>query len=113
MGYPSRNRLAAIALLAVGLGLGPPAAWAQVPGSPPEPPSLQNPPVIPPSQDVPRGPEPPNSLSRQLDNSQGVITPPPYVDHDMVKPAPDLGSQSMPVIPPLGTPDNNPEVRPR
>jgi hypothetical protein len=101
------------ALLATSLALWVPLAGAQVPSTPPEPPSVQQPPVIPPSQDVPHGPEAPNSLSRQLGNSQGVITPPPDVDPTMAKPAPDLGPRSMPVIPPPGTPDNEPGAQPR
>jgi hypothetical protein len=100
-------------LLATGLAFWVPLAGAQVPGTPPEPPSVQQPPVIPPSQDVPGGPQAPNSLSRQLDNSRGVITPPPDVDPTMVKPAPELGPRSMPIIPPPGTPDNEPGVQPR
>ncbi|MGB8842843.1 MAG: hypothetical protein WCC64_17445 [Aliidongia sp.] len=101
------------ALLATSLALWVPIAGAQVPGTPPEPPSVHQPSVIPPSRDVPGDPEAPISLSRQLGNSHGVITPPPNVDPTMAKPAPDLGPQSMPIIPPPGTADNQPDVQPR
>jgi hypothetical protein len=109
MGNLSRNLIVAIAMLGAGIALGP-CAGAQSPDSRTEPPTLQPPPVVPPS---PSDPETPNSLSHQLDNSQGVIKPDAHIDREMVKPAPDVGSQSMPVIPPPGTPDNNPDLRPR
>jgi hypothetical protein len=57
--------------------------------------------------------EPPQSLSKQLDQSQGVITPPNEIDPGMTKPAPDVGPRSTPVIPPPGTQGNNPNVQPK
>jgi hypothetical protein len=55
----------------------------------------------------------PEPLSKKLENSDGVITPPEHVDPEMRKPTPELGPQSTPVIPPPGTPENNPQVQPK
>jgi len=49
------------------------------------------------------------SLSDQLARSDGVICPPPHVDPDIKKSAPNTGR--MPVIPPPGT--ENPAIRPK
>jgi len=43
------------------------------------------------------------SLSQKLDASGGVIKPPPGVDPEISKPAPDPNPNSMPVIKPPGT----------
>jgi hypothetical protein len=52
------------------------------------------------------------SLSRKLDQSNGVITPPKGVDPGIVTPPPE-GAAPMPVIPPPGTPGNQPNVQPK
>jgi len=53
-----------------------------------------------------------DTLSRKLDNSNGVISPPPQVDPGMsVQPPSDAGS--MRVIPPPGSPGRNSNVQPK
>jgi hypothetical protein len=51
------------------------------------------------------------SLSEKLAQSGGVICPPAGVDPDIHEPAPETGR--MPVIPPPGTPQNQPNVKPK
>jgi hypothetical protein len=51
------------------------------------------------------------TLSDKLAKSDGVICPPAGVDTDIKAPTPETGK--MPVIPPPGTPDNQPNVRPK
>jgi hypothetical protein len=53
------------------------------------------------------------SISDQLSRSGGVIHPPANVDPEMRQPAPNTGPNSMPVVPPPGTPENNPQVKPK
>ena len=53
------------------------------------------------------------SLSHQLNRSGGVIHPRTDIDPGLTQPAPDLGPQSMPVIPPPGTPGGNPDIKPK
>jgi hypothetical protein len=55
----------------------------------------------------------PSSLSDKLSRSGGVLQPPATVDPAMKQPAPPTGPQSMPVIPPPGTPGNDQGVRPK
>ena len=97
-------RLAAALLLAWG-GLGPHQARAQADqGQPASPPVVRD--------DAPTG----TSLSKELDRSNGVITPSPSTantDPGIVKPAPSTGARSMPVIPPPGTPGGDPNVQPK
>jgi hypothetical protein len=45
-----------------------------------------------------------DSLSKKLNDSGGVIKPQGNVDPGLVKPAPELNPNSMPVIPPAGAP---------
>ena len=52
-------------------------------------------------------------LSEKLDRQGGVLRPPAGVDREMTQPPPAIGSHSMPVIPPPGTPDGKPEINPR
>jgi hypothetical protein len=53
-----------------------------------------------------------DNLSRKLDNSNGVISPPAQVDPRMsVKPPSDTGS--MRIIPPPGSPGRNSNVQPK
>ena len=54
-----------------------------------------------------------DTLSHQLDRSGGVIHPPTNIDPGLTHPAPEVGSHSMPVIPPPGTPGGNPDVKPK
>ena len=54
-----------------------------------------------------------STLSHQLDRSGGVIRPPGGVDADMTQPPPAVGTHSMPVVPPPGTPGGNPTVAPK
>jgi hypothetical protein len=51
-------------------------------------------------------------LSDELSRSGGVIKP-PDMDPHIKQPVPDTGPQSMPVIPPPGTPGGNPEIKPK
>jgi hypothetical protein len=56
---------------------------------------------------------PRETLSDELSRSGGTIRPPPGIDPEMAKPPPDPGPQSMPVIPPPGTPGGDPSVKPK
>ena len=51
------------------------------------------------------------SLSEHLAQSGGVICPPANIDPGIAAPTPHGGP--MPVIPPPGTPQNQPEVQPK
>ena len=51
------------------------------------------------------------SLSEHLAQSGGVICPPENVDPEIKAPTPEGGK--MPVIPPPGTPQNQPNVQPK
>jgi hypothetical protein len=53
------------------------------------------------------------SLSNELSRSGGVIQPPATVDPGITKPPPNLNQNSTPVIPPPGTPENQPHVKPK
>jgi hypothetical protein len=53
------------------------------------------------------------SLSDKLDKSGGVIKPAEGVDPQIVQPAPVPGPNSMPVIPPAGTPGGPPGPEPK
>jgi hypothetical protein len=64
--------------------------------------------------EVPQASRPaPGTLSEQLSRSGGVIQPPPQVDRKIEAPTPDPGAQSMPVIPPPGTPGGDPTIKPK
>ena len=98
----------AAALLWAGGGPGPPPARAQTGQAlPPAPPEVM--------EDAPAGtPGAAGSLAEELERSEGVIAPPdPGVDPGLVKPAPDTGAVTTPVIPPPGSPGGGPNVRPR
>jgi hypothetical protein len=58
-------------------------------------------------------PPAPGTLSEQLSRSGGVIQPPERVDRKIEAPTPNPGAESMPVIPPPGTPGGNPTVKPK
>ncbi len=51
------------------------------------------------------------TLSDKLENSNGVLCPPPEVDPDIKAPTPDGGRT--PVIPAPGTPGGDPTVQPK
>jgi hypothetical protein len=51
------------------------------------------------------------SLSDKLDNSNGVLCPPPEVDPSIKAPSGSTGDRS--VVPPPGTPGGDPTVRPK
>jgi hypothetical protein len=53
-----------------------------------------------------------SSLNRELNQSDGVIHPPPSADRNIVTP-PNRATSSTPVIPPPGTPGGNPLVQPK
>lgn len=57
----------------------------------------------------------PGNLSRDLDQSGGILSPPPAgkTDPDMQVVPPDPGSGSTPVIPPPGTPGGKPGIQPK
>jgi len=97
-------RLVAVLLLAWG-GPGLRGAWAQTgQAPPPAPPEIGG--------DAPAGAPDAGSLSDRLDRSGGVIAPAdPGVDPDIVRPTPDTGEVTMPVIPPPGTPGGDPDIQ--
>jgi hypothetical protein len=64
---------------------------------------------LPPSQGEGSG----SSLSDRLSETQGVIKPPKDVDKEMKQETPPTGPNSMPVIPPPGTPGGNQSVQPK
>jgi hypothetical protein len=77
---------------------------------PPDPP--KSPPTLlplPPEQGEGSG----SSMSERLSRSQGVIRPPQEVDPAMQQETPPTGPNSMPVIPPPGTPGGEPRVKPK
>lgn len=62
---------------------------------------------------VPGAPAAPPSLSKQLDESEGVVTPPAGVDAEIRKPTPGDFSSDMPVIVPPGEPGGDQKVQPK
>jgi len=117
-------RNAAVLLLAA-------AAWPMAGGGGalgqtlPQPPAAQNetaPPAAPrdvvpqPRDVVPQAKEPgatSGTLSEQLSRSGGVIQPPSHADRKIEAPTPDPGAQSMPIVPPPGSPGGDPNVKPK
>jgi hypothetical protein len=101
------------------LGLGAAGAWAQT--APGDPAGNQTiPEKIRPDAPRPAGAqggsvvdEHEKSLSDKLDESGGVIKPPPGVDPEIVKPAPVPRPNSTPVIPPPGMPGGPPGPEPK
>jgi hypothetical protein len=63
-------------------------------------------------QQIP-GKEPNETLSEHLDESQGVIAPPPTGYTDIYKGAPNPDPGTTRVIPPPGTPGGNQNVQPK
>jgi hypothetical protein len=109
-----KNRSTASAILAIACAgmLAASAACAATArpddATPPAPPNDEH--GVRPSEgtSAPRG-----DLSDELSRSGGVIKPRTDIDRDMRQGAPDPGPQSMPVIPPPGTPGNNLDVKPK
>jgi hypothetical protein len=93
------------------LGQGkPPAEPGTAPCSPSQPPGSPGTTV---GAGEPRSEvTPPENLSQRLARSDGVICPPSNVDPEMKLPTPPAGN-SMPVIPPPGSPGGDPTVRPK
>jgi hypothetical protein len=74
-------------------------------------PGLRN--QIPPNQTAePDKTQPGNSLSEQLNRSDGVIAPPTGIDPKIETPAPEPNPGNMPVIPPPDAP-GGPDVQPK
>jgi hypothetical protein len=59
------------------------------------------------------GINPDERLSEQLDESKGVIDPPPVGDAEIRAPAPDPTPGTTRVIPPPGTPEGDQSVQPK
>jgi len=59
----------------------------------------------------PSSPSKDQTLSEKLDQTEGVICPPPGIDSEIVAPPP--GGGITPVIPPPGSPGGDPTVRPK
>jgi hypothetical protein len=98
------------------LATGPVVATAQ--DTSPEPAPLPAPPEMPPEKVEPGppigAPAQGQDLSDQLSRSGGVIKPAPNGgDPEIVQPPPDAGTARTPVIPPPGTPENQPNVQPK
>jgi hypothetical protein len=106
-------RSAAIALLALAVPMALSEARAQP--ADPAPPDQQTVPPKTPDQTTPgtMRKDTPEPLAKTLDQSNGVIKPPPHIDPGMQKPTPDMGPQSTPVIPPPGALGNDSNVQPK
>ena len=100
--------------LAAALALAAGAAAAQNANPGPQDHPLSMPDRVPPSSGSSTEPKDgaPGTPGEDLSRSQGVITPPPTGDQGVVPP-PRSGGQSMPVIPPPGTPGGNQNVQPK
>jgi len=105
----------------------PGPAWAQTAGenpqpSPAEPKKTIPEKVAPQEQAIPapkarapasQGAAQGESLSNQLQRSEGVIQPQPGIDPGIDVPAPNPNPGTTPVIPPPGSPGNPSDVRPK
>ena len=106
-------------LAAAVLAIAAPAALAQnpQPASPGDPHTSlapPNAPTPPPEQIAPgaRGPATQGNLSDKLSRQQGMLQP-PTVDPGINATPPAHGAETMPVIPPPGTPGGNQKVVPK
>jgi hypothetical protein len=101
----------------VTIALGSRLSEASAQTSAPQPPSgSQSESPAPATPGTPKSPLPSTGSSNPSDNlsrSGGVIQPPAVTDPGMARPAPNPGAQSTPVIPPPGSPGNNPDVVPK
>jgi hypothetical protein len=103
------SSLALLGTLAL-LGAGAACADDNKAPSPVPPPAVQTPG----SDEAKSGSsEAPGSLSDKLSNSGGVIRPPAGIDPEMKQHTPPTGTQSMPVVPPPGTPGGDQTVKPK
>ena len=119
-GAPYHAPFAAAAFMSVALSA-PAAAQGEPTPNPPSP-TIPRPPQTPapnpPPQPIP--PQPPgatpvnpgDTLSEKLDKGDGVLTPPPVGDPDIVMPPPDTNAK-IKVIPPPGEPGGDPRVQPK
>jgi hypothetical protein len=64
--------------------------------------------VVPPAPPSQTKPDTPGGAARS-----GVIRPPREVDPGITKPPPANGANTMPVIPPPGSPGGNPRIKPQ
>jgi hypothetical protein len=96
-----------VALLAGAAGAQTAEKREQPSPSPPKSPPTAMP--LPPGQGEGSG----SSMSDRLSKSQGVIRPPQEVDPTMKQETPPTGPNSMPVIPPPGTPGGDQSVKPK
>ena len=71
----------------------------------------QRPPTLMPLPDQGEGSG--SSLTDRLSKSGGVIKPPADPDPAMKQPTPPTGPNSMPVVPPPGTPGGAPAAKPK
>jgi hypothetical protein len=117
MSAQSRNRARRLAVLTVAAFACAACGGVLSQTPPANPPSSVQNDAAPPAKPrdlVPQArPPAPSTLSEQLSRSGGVIQPPPQVDRKIEAPTPDPGAQSMPVIPPPGTPGGDPTVKPK
>jgi hypothetical protein len=58
-------------------------------------------------------PEPPGRTPSSVAPQGGVIQPPPHIDPGIQTKLPNPNPDGMAVIPPLGSPSNNPAVQPK
>ena len=90
------------------------AARAQ--GAAPAPLAQQNaiPEKVQPAPSPPLPSQPPDeNLSRRLERSDGVLTPPPTGDTEIHVPPKDEGAATMPIIPPPGSPGGRQDIQPK
>jgi hypothetical protein len=106
-----------VGIAALGLALAV-ATHSFAQGAAPAPPALQNAPaekVEPapaPSPPLPNA-TPDENLSRRLEKSDGVITPPATGDAEIHVPPKSENAGSMPVIPPPGSPGGRQDIQPK
>ncbi|WP_293865364.1 hypothetical protein [uncultured Alsobacter sp.] len=114
-----KRTLVATAATVLFIGLGATSIQAQEASQPPTLPAKPNPQTtVPEKVDPPLGTKPSDdpptgSLSRQLENSNGVIKPPANVDPEIHVPAPVPDPGTTKVIPPPGSPGSTIPVQPR
>lgn len=91
-----------------------PAAAQSTPGPRPGDPVETVPEKIEPSPPTTSETQPaPPSLTEELSRTDGVLRPPTGIDPGIQKPAPVPYPNTTPVIPPPGTPGNNPSLDPK
>lgn len=114
MASPFRKTAGGLAAVVLALGAVTAAAQTRPPVPDTAPPPTAEPrPVQPVPGSGSSTAEQSGSLSDQLSRSGGVIQPPAAVDPGMRQTPPNPGPNSMPVVPPVGTPENNPQIKPK